>query len=528
MNQTRREFIKTVGAATAVISLPNFLTSCAKSDKPPNIIFIMSDDHAEQAISCYDSKFINTPNIDRIAKEGIRFTNSFVTNSICGPSRAAMLTGKYSHKNGFYDHTNEFDGSQMTFTKLLQKAGYKTGIVGKWHLKSTPTGFDDWQILPGQGQYYNPDFIENGIEKTYIGYATDIITDKAIDYLNKRDKQNPFCLLVHHKAPHRNWMPNVKHLNEFENVEFPEPETLFDDYENRPAAEAADMRIEGMYLSFDLKLNREIIGKETGTGGKESFAKNAIENWENSYNRLTGEQKQAWDKVYNKRNEEFKNAKLSGKDLTRWKYQQYMKDYLRCILSVDENVGRILDYLDQNDLADNTIVVYTSDQGFYLGEHGWYDKRFMYEESLGMPLVMRYPGVIKAGQVSDRMVMNIDFAPTFLEFAGVKSPVEIQGESLKSLLTNSAPADWRESIYYHYYSYPQGWHGVKRHYGIRTDRYKLIHFYNDIDHWELYDLKYDPNEVNNVYRDPAYTEIALDLKDELRRLQKKYEDDIDL
>lgn len=524
MNQTRREFIKTIGVATAAVSLPNFLTSCITSKKQPNIIFIMSDDHAEQAISCYGSKLIRTPNIDRIANEGIRFTNSFVTNSICGPSRASMLTGKYSHINGFYDHSDEFDGTQMTFTKLLQSAGYKTAIVGKWHLKSIPTGFDEWQVLIDQGEYYNPVFIENGEEKNYIGYTTDIITNKAIEYLEIRNEEQPFCLLVHHKAPHRNWMPNLKHMHEFDDIEIPEPETLFDDHTTRPAAEAADMRIEDMYLSFDLKLNRETIGKETGTGGYAKFAENAIENWEMTYSRLTEEQKKAWDEAYKKRNTEFKQAKLSGKNLTKWKYQQYIKDYLRCILSVDENVGRLLDYLDKNNLAEDTLVVYTSDQGFYLGEHGWYDKRFMYEESLSMPLVMRYPGVIKAGQVSNSMVMNIDFAPTFLELANINPPVEIQGESIKSLLKGKVPADWRKSIYYHYYEYPHGWHKVKRHYGIRTDRYKLIHFYHDIDHWELFDLKHDPNELTNVYHDPVYAEIVLDLKTELKKLQEKYKD----
>ena len=524
MKTTRREFLKSVGMGTTALMAPNlFLNSCMKKVRP-NIIFIMSDDHAERAISCYNDSLIQTPNIDRIASEGVRFQNSFVTNSICGPSRATLLTGKYSHLNGMLDHSCTFDGSQLTFPKLLQKAGYHTSIVGKWHLKTEPTGFDYWNILKGQGQYYNPEFNENGEKKTHIGYATDIITDQAIETLDKLDKSNPFCMLIHHKAPHRNWMPNLKHLDAYTDQEIPLPANFHDEYVGRIAAGEADMRIDDMYLTFDLKLHSESIEEETGSGGKRSFAEKVTETWKSTYNRMTDEQKTGWDAHYDKVNEEFKRLKLTGDELLNWKYQHYLKDYLRCIMSVDENVGRVLDYLDQNGLAENTLVVYTSDQGFYLGEHGWYDKRFMYEESLSMPLVMRYPQEIQPGQVSDNMVMNLDFSSTFLDFAGIAIPGEMQGHSLRGIVRGNPPADWRESIYYHYYEHPHGWHDVRRHYGVRTERYKLIHYYEEDGFWELFDLEKDPSEMNNVYSDPAYAKIVQETKQELVRLQKLYGD----
>ncbi|OGV08072.1 MAG: sulfatase [Stygiobacter sp. RIFOXYC12_FULL_38_8] len=524
MSFTRREFIKTAGLGTVGLTFPILLPIDGKQTKRPNILFIMSDDHAEQAISCYSKALINTPNIDRIANEGIMFKNSFVTNSICGPSRATMLTGKYSHKNGLRDNRDAFNGEQMTFTKLLQKAGYKTYMIGKWHLVTNPTGFDDWQVLIDQGEYYNPIFIENGVNKKYTGYTTDIITDKALEILEKRDTETPFCMLVHHKAPHRNWMPNSKHLDAYDNKDLPLPETLFDDYKNRQAAKEADMRIDDMYLGHDLKLKEGDFEKETGTGGNKEFAPNADDSWQKTYESLTEQQKKLWDAHYDRISKKFKEDNLQGKDLTEWKYQRYIKDYLSCILSVDENVGRLLDYLDKHNLADDTIVIYTSDQGFYLGEHGWYDKRFMYEESLGMPLVVRYPKEIRPNQVSEEMVLNLDFAPTFLDFAGVNAPQEMQGESFRPILKGKTPNDWRTSMYYHYYEYPHGWHDVKRHYGIRTERYKLIHFYNDIDTWELYDLEKDPNELNNLYTDPAYKDVLNELKTELKKLQEKYGD----
>ncbi len=501
------------------------LAACG-SEEPaqtrPNILFIMSDDHGEQAISAYGSRLIQTPNIDRIATEGIRFTSSFVTNSLCAPSRAVLLTGKYSHLNRLRDNRDQFDGSQMTFPKLLQQAGYQTALVGKWHLKTDPTGFDFWKILVDQGDYYNPDFIEMGERARHTGYVTDLITDFALDFLEQRDPNKPFALLYHHKAPHRNFMPNVKDLDLFNNQEIPLPETFWDDYAGRVAAKQQDMRIAEMYLSMDMKLFQDAYGEDTSTGGMAGFPAEAI--WLLAYNRMTPEQKAAWDANYDKVNEEYKKHPPTGNALTEWKYQRFMKDYLRCVASVDENVGRVLDYLDQNGLTDNTIVVYTSDQGFYLGEHGWFDKRFMYEESFEMPLVVRYPVQIEAGQVSDDLVINLDFAPTFLDYAGVEIPKEMQGASLRPLMAGKKPDGWRDSVYYHYYEFPHEWHKVKRHYGVRTDRYKLIHFYNDIDVWELYDLREDQHELHNVYGRPEYADIQANLHEKLTELQEQYRD----
>ena len=487
----------------------------------PNIIFIMSDDHAERAISAYGDDLIQTPNIDRIANEGIRFNNSFVTNSICAPSRAVMLTGKYSHLNGLRDNRDEFDGSQLTFPKLLQKAGYQTSIIGKWHLKTEPTGFDYYKVLKGQGMYYGPTFIENGDTIQYDGYVTNLITDFAIENLKNRDKNKPFCMLYHHKAPHRNWMPDTKYLNLYDGEDIPLPETFYDDYSTRSAAaREQDMRIENMYLSVDMKLQPEDYDVETGSGGKKSF--NAVPGWTNAYNLMTAEEKNAWDAHYDPLNKAFRDENLSGNALLEWKYQRYMKDYLRTVASVDDNVGRLLDYLDEEGLSENTIVIYTSDQGFYLGEHGWYDKRFMYEESFSMPLMVRYPPEISPGKVVDELVMNLDFAPTILDYAGVEIPDEMQGVSLRNLMAGEQQPGWRKSVYYHYYEYPHGWHNVKRHYGVRTDRYKLIHFYNDIDAWELYDLMLDPNELNNLYDNPDYSKIVDELKVELARLREQF------
>lgn len=519
----RREFLKKAGvSALALGTSPLWLGSCAKKADQPNIIFIMSDDHAEKAISAYHDNLVQTPQIDRIAKEGVRFEKSFVTNSICAPSRAVLLTGKYSHLNGLKDNRDEFDSSQQTFPKLLQKAGYQTAMIGKWHLKTEPTGFNYWKILKGQGNYYNPVFYEREGKQEYTGYTTDIITDEAINFLDKRDREKPFCMLVHHKAPHRNFMPPIKYLGQFEDHKFPIPETLFDDYETREkTAGAADMRIEDMFLSFDLKLNPEDYEKQTGSGGL-----GQVDEEPRTYykNQLNEEQLKTWEAHYDRISEEFDQADLKGKELTEWKYQRYLRDYMGCILSIDDNVGRLLDYLDQNNLRSDTIVIYTSDQGFYLGEHGWYDKRFMYEESLSMPLLMRYPREIKANQVKEEIVLNLDFAPTFLDFAGTEIPNDVQGRSLRPLLKNNKKIDWRDSMYYHYYEYPHGWHTVKRHYGVRTHRYKLIHFYNDVDIWELYDLKKDPHELNNVYDDPDYSAVVTRLKKELKRLRKKYRD----
>jgi len=495
----------------------------------PNIIFIMSDDHAEKAISAYNDQLVKTPNLDRLANEGMLFRNSFVTNSICAPSRAVILTGKYSHLNGLRDNRDAFDGSQQTLPKLLQAEGYKTGIVGKWHLKTEPTGFDYFNILIGQGPYYNPDMVSGDDTTHYVGYTTDVITDLALNFLKEQSDDEPFFLMYHHKAPHRNWMPNTKHLDLYANEDLPIPETLFDDYATRSdASREQDQSIKNMPLSHDLKIHPENYVIDTmGTGGGPA-SWDAEQAWKNIYGRLTQEQKEAWDAHYDKINEDFKNSDLSGDELIRWKYQRYIKDYLRCIVSVDENVGRVLDYLDSAGLADNTIVVYTSDQGFYLGEHGWYDKRFMYEESLSMPLMIRYPDKIKPGSVNEDMVLNLDFAPTFLDLAGAQVPDDLQGRSMRPLLEGEQPEDWRKAMFYHYYEYPHGWHSVKRHYGIRTDRYKLIHYYNDIDEWELYDLQADPNELNNIYEKEGFQSIGNDLKNELQRLMIEMKvDDLD-
>ncbi len=492
--------------------------SCKSNNKKqvagkPNIIFIMTDDHAYQAISSYSGKLNKTPNIDRIANEGVLFTNSFVTNSICAPSRAVMLTGKFSHMNGHLTNSEKFDGTQTTFPKLLRQAGYQTAMIGKWHLGSDPTGFDYWNILPGQGDYYNPDFIEMGEKKQIEGYVTNLITDVALNWLNNRAKDKPFCMLLHHKAPHRCWMPDTLHLDLYNDVKFPLPDNFYDDYEGRLAAAQQQMHMKDFCPVNDLKM----LDKEGEIQG--SLRKF----FESQIGRMNPEQRAAWDKAYEKEIKFYKEANLKGRELLEWNYQRYLEDYLRCIASVDDNVGRVLNYLDENGLAENTLIVYTSDQGFYLGEHGWFDKRFMYEESFRTPLMMKLPSQIKQGRV-DKLVQNIDYAPTFLALAGVEIPEEIQGKSLIPLLTGEV-TDWRNSVYYHYYEYP-GPHSVKRHYGIRTERYKLIHFYNDIDQWELYDLQNDKGENINLYGREELKEITESLHKQLNELQFHYQDSV--
>lgn len=484
--------------------------------KPYNIVYIMTDDHTAQMMSCYDKRYAHTPNLDRIAQDGVMFSNSFVANSLSGPSRACMITGKHSHKNGFYDNTHsQFDGSQQTFPKLLQQAGYETAIVGKWHLESLPTGFDFWEIVPGQGDYYNPNFItmQNDTIQRH-GYLTNLITDLSIDWLeNERDKEKPFCLLIHHKAQHRNWMADTCNLALYEDKTFPLPETFFDTYEGRPAAAAQEMSIsKDMDVIYDLKMDRK---------DKNSRLK---PNLLNMVGRMDKEQKAAWDKFYDPIIEDFYKQDLKGKELDNWKFQRYMRDYLKTLKSLDDNVGRVLDYLDKAGLSENTLVVYTSDQGFYMGEHGWFDKRFMYEESFHTPLLMRLPGGMK-GVVNDQMVQNIDYAPTFLELAGAEIPEDIQGISLLPLLKGETPKEWRKALYYHFYEFPAE-HMVKRHYGVRNDRYKLIHFYNDIDVWELYDLQEDPHEMNNLYGKAGYEEVTRQMMDQLHQLQEQYDDPI--
>ncbi len=480
-------------AATAISGV----TAARAADAPerPNILFVFTDDHASHAISAYGSKINQTPNIDRLATEGMLFHNCFVTNSICAPSRAVIQTGKHSHTNGVIDNSVEFDNTQQTFPKLLQKAGYQTAMLGKWHLKVEPTGFDYWKVLVGQGTYYNPRFRTPDGPVNLTGYTTDIITDLALEWLDKgRDKSKPFMLMYQHKAPHREWLPGPDHLSMYDDVEIWEPPTLFDDYTGRTsAAKWASMTIQRHMNDLDLKL--------------------VLPGY------LNDEQRQQIEAVYAPKNEAMKKADLKGKDLVRWKYQRYVKDYLRCIASVDDNLGRVLEYLDKSGLAENTVVIYSSDQGFYLGDHGWFDKRWMYEESLRMPLLVRWPGVTRPGSENRDLVQNLDFAETFLDVAGVPVPDDMQGRSLVPLLKGETPDDWRKSVYYHYYEFP-GWHDVQRHYGVRTDRHKLVYYY-PIDEWELFDLEKDPDELKSVYDDPAYAGVAAELKTELARLRKE-------
>jgi len=495
---------------TIALCLP-FLSAFAASERP-NILFIMTDDHAAQAVGAYGSRINQTPNLDRIAREGMLFRNAFCTNSICAPSRAVILTGLHSHLNGQLSNRQTFDGSQSTFPKLLQGAGYQTAMIGKWHLKSAPTGFNYWEVLPGQGNYYNPDFKTPDGNVQYEGYVTDIVTDRALGWLEKRrDEDAPFMLMLQHKAPHRNWMPGPDHLTMYDDTEIWEPPTLFDDYSNRPTpAREQEMTIDThMMKAYDLKV-----------APPDPDDKRDIRTWRNVYGRMTEQQKAQWNAAYDPKNAEYTPDSMSKEEAVRWKYQRYIKDYLRCIASVDDNVGRVLDYLDESGLAENTVVVYTSDQGFYLGEHGWFDKRWMYEESLRMPLMIRWPGSIEPGSRNENLVQNLDFAPTFLELAGLEVPEPMQGNSLVPILAGKEVPDWRNSIYYHYYEFP-GAHNVARHYGVRTDRYKLIHYYNT-DEWELIDLEKDPHELENKFSDEAYTAIREELEVELQRLREHF------
>lgn len=503
-------------------------TKAKNGTQRPNIIFMMSDDHAYQAISAYQDHLIKTPNIDRIAGEGMLFSNACVTNSICAPSRAVILTGKHSHLNGKIDNRFPFDTSQITFPQLLHAAGYQTAMFGKLHFGNNPKGFDQFKILPGQGAYYNPDFItKNDGRVRFEGYATDLITDLTLEWLeNERDPEKPFFLAYLHKAPHREWLPARRHTREYIHKSFPEPPTLFDDYSGRgTAAREAEMNIlEDMNWAGDSKIYPEVMD-ELGIPDKSGWDKRAFEN---NLGRMTPGQRASWDSVYGPMNDEFrrKYPTMTEKEKMRWRYQRYMQDYLGCIAAVDENVGRLLDYLDEKGLTENTLIIYTSDQGFYLGEHGWFDKRFIYNESFLTPLLVRWPGVIGKGTVCDEMVQNLDFAQTILEAAGVDAPEDMQGESLLPLFRGEEKWD-RDAVYYHYYEYPAV-HMVKRHCGIVTRDYKLAHFYYDIDEWELYDRKKDPMEMKNVYNDPAYAEIVADLKERLAALREYYKDSDEL
>lgn len=527
----------------------------------PNILYIMCDDHSYQTISAYGSevsKLAPTPNIDRLAQEGMLFNRAFVENSLSAPSRACLLTGLYSHQNGQEQLWEGIDTTKVFFPELLQQAGYETGLVGKWHLTCEPKGFSSYHILDNQGQYYNPTFKSPETNGQYVqekGYATSLITEHAIDFLEHRDKNKPFCLMVHHKAPHRNWMPETKYLDLYEDVTFPMPETFWDDYKTRGvAAKQQKLNIaNAMEMVQDLKV--EELYDSTDVESKFSYFCLMGE-----LGRLTPEERVAWDRHYKPRNKKLLEDKLTGKELTAWKYQNYMKDYLRCIKSIDDSVGELLAYLEKEGQLDNTIIVYTSDQGFWMGEHGWFDKRFMYEESFRTPLLIRYPKLVKEGSQCSALVQNIDFAPTLLDVAQVEVPEEMEGHSLMPLFQGETPEDWRKSIYYHYYDYPT-FHLVRRHDGVRTDRYKLIHFYGkggeagatpnmlkegtgenrtfnllknanyfpahseDVNYNELYDLEKDPHELNNLYGKPGYEEVTKELQqllDDYRdRLQVK-------
>jgi arylsulfatase A-like enzyme len=481
------------------------------SSSRPNIVFIMSDDHAVSAISAYKdwlSELAPTPNIDRIAENGMLMTRTFNTNSICGPSRASILTGKYSHVNGFFKNEKggDFDGSQMTFPKLFQQAGYETAVIGKWHLGTNPTGFDYSKVMinwGGQGTYFNPVFLENGrdtiVERKR--HSTAQVAHDALKWLDKeRDKEKPFMLMYQFKAPHRPWEPAEEFQTLFTDEDFPHPSNFNDDYQGRIAAQQQWMEIENHMNRRDLK-----IPPPAGLNKHEL----------NDYYSY-GNQGQFWTP----------SDTLEGAALKNWKYQTYIKDYLRCVAGVDKAVGQMLDYLKDSGLAENTIVIYTSDQGFYLGEHGWFDKRWMYEESFRMPFMISYPKRIEPGTVNSNLLLNIDFAPTMLELAGISIPEDMQGTSFVSQL-DMDPKDVRDAVYYHYYEYPK-WHKVQPHYGIRTNRFKLIHFYYSMDEWELYDLDKDPNEMNNLYNNPKYIKLIKQLKKKLKALQLEYKDDMSL
>ena len=530
-----------------------------KAQQHPNIVYIMCDDHAYQCISAYGSalsKLAPTPNIDRLAERGMRFDRAFVENSLSTPSRACLMTGQYSHQNGQRQLGEGIDTSRTFFTELLQEAGYQTAVVGKWHMGCDPKGFDYYHVYNDQGQYWNPQYRGTDTNNEFVveeGYSTDLTTDHALSFIEHRDPSKPFCLLLHHKAPHRNWQANLKYLGMYDDVEFPMPENFYDDYATRGSA----ARTQKMSVTRDMRWEQDFKVPEmldlNNPDSKDSY--NALMG---EINRMTPEQRSAWGRYYFPRNRRLLEAQLKGKDLDNWKYQVYIRDYMSVIASVDESVGRVLDYLDKNGLTDNTMIVYTSDQGFYMGEHGWFDKRFMYEESLRTPLIVSYPGHTKPGSVCNRLVQNIDYAPTFLALAGVQQPKDMPGRSLVPVLTNGDNVkNWRQSIYYHYYDYPT-YHMVRKHDGVRTERYKLIHFYGKggldavsenkyqnvpgtreygtmkglesigyfepkdeaVDYCELYDLQADPHEQNNIFGKPGTEKITKQLQCELDKYRK--------
>ncbi|MGV3541520.1 MAG: sulfatase [Rufibacter sp.] len=484
-----------------------------KTQKKPNIVFTMADDHAYQAISAYSPDLIHTPNIDRIAKEGALLQKAYVTNSICGPSRASILTGKYSHLNGFKGNRDRFNSKQQTFPHLLQANGYRTAIVGKWHLESEPDGFDHWNILPGQGSYYNPAFIKMGKDTTYQGYVTDVTTDLALNWIGA-NKEKPFLIMVHQKAPHRNQMPPLENLELFNDRVFVKPPNFKDDYKDRLA-----LKRQNISMADDLEIDHDTKVPCPECPPQKGWKYNR-KAYQREVNRLTPEQKKVWQNAYQKEYQAFSQIKTKDQ-LVDFQFQRYLEDYLRSIKSVDDNVGRLLKYLQDNGLAENTIVIYTSDQGAYLGEHGLFDKRFMYEESFRTPMLVRYPAAIKPGQKIDQFVLNMDVGPTVLDFAGINVPSDMQGASMKNLLSGKKVKNWRDNVYYHYYDIA---FGLTAHYGIRNERYKLIRFYDPVASWELYDLQKDPAEMKNLYADPAYAPVVASLKKELDAARVKFKD----
>ncbi|MEZ4961230.1 MAG: sulfatase [Saprospiraceae bacterium] len=478
-----------------------------KNSARPNIIYIMADDLTTQAISAYENGIYDdiapTPNMDRLAKEGMLFQNVMCTNAICGPSRAAILTGDYSHRNGYYKNEKggQFDNTNWTFPQEFQKNGYQTSLFGKWHLGTEPVGFDEYCFHASnvqQGRYWDPIYNHNGQEVEEKGYSTNLTTDFALNWLEQRNIEKPFLMLLQYKAPHRSWEPDTKYASLWDSIEMPYPSNFNDDYKGREQT-AGDTEMTMDYLNrMDMKLTPP--------------------------DNLQGDEKFKWLFYGIHPGELVQPDGMSNEEGKKWRYQRYIKDYLACVKSVDDNIGRVLEFLDKNGLAENTMIVLTSDQGFYLGEHGFFDKRFIYEESLRMPFIVRYPNRVKAGSVNNDVIANVDFAPTFLEVAGIKTDHQTQGRSFAAMLDGNTPNNWRQSIYYHYYEFPF-WHHVQPHYGIRTQDYTLAHFYYNIDKWELYDLKKDPSQMNNIIGDTAYSEVVVDLKQQLTDLQKQYGDD---
>lgn len=525
MNKLLSSFILCLPATSYAVVGADKAEKDSQSQKKLNVVYIMTDDHSYQTISAYGGKLSNiapTPNLDRLASMGTLFDRAYVENSLSAPSRACLLTGLYSHQNGQRHLFGQVDTTKVFFSEILRENGYQTAVVGKWHLSCEPKGFDFYQVLSGQGEYYNPEFKSKDTNKKYVrkeGYATSLVTDYAIEFLDNRKKDQPFCLLVHHKAPHRNWMPEPKYLDLFNDVEFPYPESFDDDYSTRtrPVYEQEMQIDKDMTMVYDLKLNQL---KDTSPY-KEEWNPSGMQ-W--SLDRMNPEELEQWNAHYEKRYKDFISKNMAEDEFKRWKYQAYMKDYLRCIRSVDDEVGRLIDYLEEHDMMDNTVIVYTSDQGFYMGEHGWFDKRFMYEESFRTPLIVYYPGA-KKGTKCHKLVQNIDYAPTILNIAGIKQPEYMTGNSIVPLLKDSSCKKWRKTLYYHYYDHPAQ-HQVWRHDGVRDERYKLIHFYSEEDstakYDELYDLKVDPNELNNVFGKPGYKKIQKRLQANLN----KYREDL--